>query len=152
KEAGELILKKLEELKKVLASNAKKYKYIMMVGRTHGVHAEAITLGLKFALWYEEVKRDIERLKSAIKTISAGMISGAVGTYEHLDPYVEKYVCEKLGLQNANVSTQILQRDRHAEYFTTLAIIGSSLEKFATEVRHQQKTEILELEEPFAKG
>jgi len=152
KEAGELIMKKLEELKKVLAANAKKYKYLMMVGRTHGVHAEAITLGLKFALWYEEVKRDIERLKSAIKTISAGKISGAVGTYEHIDPSVERYVCKKLGLQPANVSTQILQRDRHAEYFTTLAIIASSLEKFATEVRHLQKTESLELEEPFAKG
>lgn len=152
KEAGELILKKLEELKKVLAANAKKYKYLMMVGRTHGVHAEAITLGLKFALWYEEVKRDIERLKAAIKIISAGKISGAVGTFEHIDPFVERYVCKKLGLQPANVSTQILQRDRHAEYFTTLAIIASSLEKFATEVRHLQKTESLELEEPFGKG
>jgi adenylosuccinate lyase len=152
KEAGELILKKLIELKKVLVINARKYKRLIMVGRTHGVHAEAITLGLKFALWYEEVKRDIERLEAAVKTISAGKISGAVGTYEHIDPFVERYVCKKLGINHANVSTQILQRDRHAEYFSTLAIIGSSLEKFATEIRHLQKTEVLELEEPFAKG
>lgn len=152
KEAGELILKKLIEFQKLLAIKAKKYKYLQMVGRTHGVHAEAITLGLKFALWYEEVKRNIERLKAAIKIISVGKISGAVGTYEHLNPFVERYVCKNLGLAPAHVSTQILQRDRHAEYMTTLALIASSLEKFATEIRHQQKTEILELEEPFSKG
>jgi adenylosuccinate lyase len=152
KEAGDLILKKLVALKKLLAEKAKKYKYLTMVGRTHGVHAESITLGLKFALWYEETVRNIERLKKAIETISYGKISGAVGTYEHLDPFVEKYVCRKLGLQPAKISTQILQRDRHAEYLVTLALIGSSLEKFATEIRHLQKTEVLELEEPFTKG
>lgn len=152
KEAGELILKKMMELKKVLSSKAKRYKYLPMVGRTHGVHAEAITLGLKFALWYEETKRNIERITNAIKIISVGKISGAVGTYEHLDPYVERYVCGKLGLQPANISTQILQRDRHAEFMSVIAVVGSTLEKFATEIRHLQKTEVLELEEPFSKG
>jgi adenylosuccinate lyase len=152
KQAGKLILEKVIVLQKVLAKQAKKYKYLAMVGRTHGVHAEAITLGLKFALWYEETKRNIERLKAAIEVISVGKISGAVGTYEHISPKVEQYVCKKLGLKAANISTQIVQRDRHAEYMTALAIIGSSLEKFATEIRHLQKTEVLELEEPFAKG
>ncbi len=152
KEAGELILKQLIVLKASLAKKAKKYKYLPMVGRTHGVHAEAITLGLKFAIWYDEVNRDIERIKTAIKTVSVGKISGAVGTYEHLSPYVERYVCKKLGLKPAKAATQIIQRDIHAEYLCTLAIIACSLEKFATEIRHQQKTEILELEEPFTKG
>ena len=152
KEAGELILKQLVVLKSSLAKKAKKYKYLPMVGRTHGVHAEAVTLGLKFALWYDEVNRDIARLKIAIKTVSVGKISGAVGTYEHLNPFVERYVCKKLGLKPANAATQIIQRDIHAEYMATLAIIACSLEKFATEIRHQQKTEILELEEPFTKG
>mgnify|MGYP001281186731 FL=1 len=152
KEAGELILKQLVKLKAVLASKAKKYKYLPMVGRTHGVHAEAVTLGLKFALWYDEVNRDITRLKTAVKTVSVGKISGAVGTYEHLNPFVERYVCRKLGLKPANAATQIIQRDIHADYMATLAIIASSLEKFSTEIRHQQKTEVLELEEPFTKG
>lgn len=152
KEAGLLILKQLAVLRNALAKKAKKYKYLPMVGRTHGVHAEAITLGLKFALWYDEVNRDISRLKTAVKNISVGKISGAVGTYEHLSPFVERYVCRKLGLKPANAATQIIQRDLHAEYMTTLALIASSLEKFATEIRHQQKTEILELEEPFTKG
>lgn len=152
KQAGELILIKLIELKKILYIKAKKYKYLSMVGRTHGVHAEAITLGLKFALWYEEIQRNIVRLKNAINIISVGKISGAVGTFEHLNPYVEKYVCKQLKLKPVNVSTQIIQRDRHAEYLLTIALIGSSLDKFASEIRHLQKTEILELEEPFTKG
>jgi adenylosuccinate lyase len=152
KEAGELILKQLIKLKSSLSKKAKKYKYLPMVGRTHGVHAEAITLGLKFALWFDEVNRDIERLKAAIKSASVGKISGAVGTYEHLNPFVERYVCKKLGLKPVNAATQIIQRDIHAEYVTTLAIIASSLEKFATEIRHEQKTEVLELEEAFTKG
>jgi len=152
KEAGELILNKLVGLKKILSQNARRYKLLPMVGRTHGVHAETITLGLKFALWYDENNRNIERLKEAIKIVSFGKLSGAVGTYEHIDPFVEKYVCRKLKLFPSKISTQILQRDRHAEYMTTLAIIGSSLEKFATEIRHLQKTEVLELEEPFTKG
>ncbi len=152
KEAGELILRQLLKLKTSLAKKAKKYKFLPMVGRTHGVHAEAITLGLKFALWYDEINRNIDRLKIAVKNASVGKISGAVGTYEHLNPFVERYVCKKLGLKPANVATQIIQRDVHAEYLSALAIIGSSLEKFATEIRHQQKTESLELEEPFTKG
>jgi adenylosuccinate lyase len=152
KQAAEIILSKLIELKKILYAKAKKYKYLPMVGRTHGVHAEAITLGLKFALWYEEIIRNITRLKKAIDVISVGKISGAVGTFEHLNPFVENYVCKKLKLIPANVSTQIIQRDRHAEYLLTLALIGSSLDKFASEIRHLQKTEVLELEEPFTKG
>ncbi|MBZ0204085.1 MAG: adenylosuccinate lyase [Ignavibacteria bacterium] len=152
KEAGELILKQLVKFRAVLAKKAKKYKYLPMVGRTHGVHAEAITLGLKFALWFDEINRNIDRLKIAVKSASVGKISGAVGTYEHLNPFVERYVCKKLGLKPAKVATQIIQRDIHAEYLSSLAIIASSLEKFATEIRHQQKTESLELEEPFSKG
>ncbi|MFI5211906.1 MAG: adenylosuccinate lyase [Ignavibacteria bacterium] len=152
KEAGELILKKLLVLKSSLARKAKKYKFLPLVGRTHGVHAEAITLGLKFALWYDEINRNIERLKTAIKAASVGKISGAVGTYEHLNPFVERYVCSKLGLKPAKVATQIIQRDIHAEYMCALALAAGSLEKFATEIRHQQKTESLELEEPFTKG
>jgi adenylosuccinate lyase len=152
KEAGGLILNQLQKLSKILSVKAKKYKMLPMVGRTHGVHAEMITLGLKLALWFEENSRNTERLKNAIETISVGKISGAVGTYEHLDPYVERYVCKRLGLKPAKISNQIIQRDRHAEYMSVLAIIASSLEKFATEIRHLQKTETLELEEPFSKG
>ena len=152
KEAGELILKQMLRLKTSLAKKARKYKFLPMVGRTHGVHAETITLGLKFALWHDENNRNIERLKTAVKTASVGKISGAVGTYEHLNPFVERYVCKKLGLKPANTATQIIQRDIHAQYLTSLALIASSLEKFSTEIRHQQKTESLELEESFSKG
>jgi len=152
KQAGELILKKLEELKEILALQALKYKDTVMVGRTHGIHAEPITFGLKLALWYSDTLRGAERLKSAIKTISVGQISGAVGTYDHLDPKVEEYVCQKLGLKPDPISTQIIQRDRHADYMNSLALIGSNLEKIATEIRHLQKTEVLEVEEPFGKG
>ena len=152
KQAGEIILKDLTDVNKVLYKKAKKYKYLSMIGRTHGVHAEPITLGLKFALWYDEMNRNIERWKRAIETISVGQISGAVGTYEHISPEVEKFVCKKLGLKTTNISTQILQRDRHAEYMSTLAIIASSIEKFTTEIRHLQKTETLELEEYFSAG
>lgn len=152
KEAGLLILKKLLELQKILGKIAKKYKYTPMVGRTHGVHAETITVGLKFAIWFDETNRNIDRLINAINTVAVGKISGAVGTYEHLNPYVERYVCKKIGLKPSNAATQIIQRDIHAEYLTTLALIASSLEKFATEIRHAQKTESLEFEEPFTKG
>jgi adenylosuccinate lyase len=152
KQSGELLLTGLEGLRDVLSKRAKEYKHTIMIGRTHGVHAEPITFGLKLALWYAEVVRDIERLKSALKTISVGKISGAVGTYQHLDPAVERYVCKKLGLKPAPVSTQVLQRDRHAEFMNTLAVCGCSLEKFATEIRHLQKTEVLEAEEFFSKG
>ncbi len=152
KQAGELILDDLYRLLDVLRKKAIEYKYTVMIGRTHGVHAEPITLGFKFALWFEETKRNIERMKKAIENISYGKIAGAVGTYDNVDPFVEKYVCEKLGLKVEPISTQIIQRDRHAEYLTTLAIIASSLEKFATEIRHLQRTEVLEVEEFFSEG
>jgi adenylosuccinate lyase len=152
KQAGELLLEDLGTLQAVLARRAREFKDTVMVGRTHGVHAEPTTFGLKLALWYEETRRNSARLQAAVGRISVGMISGAVGTYEHLSPNVEEYVCAKLGLTPAPVSTQIIQRDRHAEFMDVLAIIGSSLEKFATEVRHLQKTEVLEAEEYFSKG
>ena len=150
--AGEIILHDLIEANKSLYKKAKKYKYLTMIGRTHGVHAEPVTLGIKFALWYDEMNRNIERWKRAVDVISVGQISGAVGTYEHISPEVEKFVCKKLGLKTTNISTQILQRDRHAEYMSAMAIIASSIEKFTTEIRHLQKTETLELEEYFSAG
>jgi len=152
KQSAELLLKDLEALKAALAKRASEFKYTPMIGRTHGVHAEPITLGLKFALWYAETERNIDRLKNALQTIAVGQVSGAVGTYAHLDPFVERYVCEKLGLKPAPISTQVLQRDRHAEFMNTLAVCGCSLEKFATEIRHLQRTEVLEVEEYFSKG
>ncbi len=152
KQSAELLLKDLEALKTVLARRAKEFRTTVMIGRTHGIHAEPVTFGLKLALWYAETLRNIERLNASTKAISVGKISGAVGTYQHLDPSVERYVCEKLGLAASPISTQILQRDRHAEFMNTLAVIGCSLEKFATEIRHLQKTEVLEAEEYFSKG
>ena len=152
KTAGEILLKDLEELKSILKEKAIEYKNTLCVGRTHGIHAEPTTMGLKFALWFEETKRNIERLHAAIERISVGQISGAVGTFEHLTPQVEEYVCEKMGLTPAPVSTQVIQRDRHAEYLSVIAITGSTLEKIATEIRHLQKTEVLEAEEFFGKG
>ncbi|MEG1501436.1 MAG: adenylosuccinate lyase, partial [Clostridiales bacterium] len=139
-------------LRDILAAMARKYKDTIMMGRTHGIHAEPITFGLKMALWTMEVDRNIQRLKEAINNISVGKISGAVGTFANIDPKVEEHVCRRLGIYPADVSTQILQRDRHAEYLTTLAIIGGSLEKFATELRNLQRTDIMEVEEAFAKG
>ncbi|MCH7769609.1 MAG: adenylosuccinate lyase [Bacteroidetes bacterium] len=152
KAAGELLLKRLHKLKDVLKERAIEHKNTICVGRSHGIHAEATTMGLKFALWHEEVVRNIKRMTDAIDIISVGKISGAVGTFEHLSPKVEEYVCEKMGLKPATVSTQIIQRDRHAQFMTTLAIIGSTLEKIAVEVRHLQRTEVLEVEEYFSKG
>ncbi|MEO8664937.1 MAG: adenylosuccinate lyase [Ignavibacteria bacterium] len=152
KQAGEIILEDLISVTNALRKKAKKYKYLTMIGRTHGVHAEPITLGLKFALWLDEMNRNIERWKRAVEVISVGQISGAVGTYEHISPKVENYVCKKLGMKTTKISTQILQRDRHAEYMSVLAIIASSIEKFTTEIRHLQKTETLELEEFFSSG
>ncbi len=149
KQSAGLLLKDLQTLKKILARRAKEFKYTIMAGRTHGVHAEPVTFGLKLALWYDETGRNIERLQRVTREISVGKISGAVGTYEHIDPSVEKYVCEKLGLSPAPVATQVVQRDLHAEFVTTLALVGSSLEKFATEIRHLQKTEVREVEEYF---
>ncbi len=152
KQAGELLLASLEKLIVVLERRAKEFKYTVCIGRTHGIHAEPVTFGLKMALWYEECKRNIERMKRAIDVIAYGQISGAVGTFEHISPKVEEYVCEKLGLKPAPVSTQVLQRDRHAEYMTTLAVVGTMLEKIATEIRHLQRTEVLEAEEFFSQG
>ena len=152
KSAGELILKRLSDLKNSLKERAIENKYTVCIGRSHGIHAEPTTMGWKFALWYEEIKRDIIRLKDAIDIISVGQISGAVGTFEHLSPKVEEYVCEKMGLKPASISTQVIQRDRHAQFMCTLAIIGSTLEKIAVEIRHLQRTEVLEAEEYFSKG
>lgn len=152
KQAGEIILKDLLKLNSVLKKKALKYKNLTMIGRTHGIHAEPVTLGLKFALWYDENNRNIKRMKDALEIVSVGQISGAVGTYEHISPKVEEYVCRKLGLKSTKISTQILQRDRHAQFLSTLAIIASCIDKYATEIRHLQKTEVLELEESFTKG
>lgn len=152
KRAGEILLKGLNELKDALRVQALKYKYTVCVGRTHGIHAEPTTMGLKFALWFEEIKRDIVRMERAVETISVGQISGAVGTFDHLSPKVEEYVCEKLGLKPAPISTQVIQRDRHAEFMAAIGVCGATLEKIATEIRHLQKTEVLEAEEFFSKG
>lgn len=152
KQAGELILVKLVALSDVLKQKAIQYKDALMMGRSHGVHAEPVTFGLKMALWYTENERNIARMKEAIKTVSIGKISGAVGTFANIPPQVEEYVCDKLDLEPALVATQIIQRDRHAHYMSALAVVASSLDKFATEIRHLQRTEVLEAEEPFAKG
>jgi adenylosuccinate lyase len=152
KQAGEIILDDLEKLKAVLARRAKEFKYTPCVGRSHGIHAEAMTFGLKLALWYDECTRNISRFKSALSDASVGMISGAVGTYEHLSPKVEEYVCEKLGLQPANVSTQVIQRDNHAAYMNAIAVIGTMLEKIGIEIRHLQRTEVREAQEYFSQG
>ncbi|MBC7324569.1 MAG: adenylosuccinate lyase, partial [Moorella sp. (in: Bacteria)] len=152
KKAGEQILRRLLALRTTLLEKAKDHKYTLMMGRTHGVHAEPITFGLKMLLWAAEVDRAVTRMQKAVDTVSVGKLSGAVGTYATVDPRVEEYVCRRLGLRPARVSTQVLQRDRHAEYLATLAVIGSSLEKFAQEIRHLQRTEVLEVEEYFARG
>jgi adenylosuccinate lyase len=152
KEAGQHILVRLKQLRKALLEKAVEHRRTIMIGRTHGIHAEPITFGLKMLLWVEETDRNIRRMEQAVETISVGKISGAVGTYANIDPRVEKHVCARLGLKPAKVSTQVLQRDRHAEYLTTIALIGSSLDKFATELRSLQRTEILEVEEHFKKG
>lgn len=152
KEASAILEKGLERLLSLLAAKARIYKDTPCMGRTHGVHAEPTTFGLKIALWYDETKRNLLRLRQARDVVSVGKISGAVGTFANVDPEVEDYICRKLGLKPANISTQIIQRDVYAQYLTTLALIGSSLEKFATEIRHLQRTEVLEVEEPFGKG
>src|SRR5690606_21705550 len=152
KQANQIIRKDLERFIDVLKNKAIEHKHTVMMGRTHGVHAEPTTFGLKLALWYEEMKRNLERFELAAKYVEYGKISGAVGTYANIDPFVEKYVCEKLGLTPAPVSTQTLQRDRHAAYLSALALIATSIEKFATEIRGLQKTETREVEEQFAKG
>lgn len=152
KQANEIIRKDLQQFIEILKNKAIEHKHTVMMGRTHGVHAEPTTFGLKMALWYEEMKRNLERFELAAKNIEFGKMSGAVGTYANIDPFIEKYVCEKLGTSPAPVSTQTLQRDRHAAYMSTLALIATSIEKFATEIRGLQKTETREVEERFAKG
>ncbi len=152
KEASKLLAQDVAELITVLKDKAVEHKHTIMIGRTHGVHAEPITFGLKLALWAQEMKRNAARLAEAEKAISVGKISGAVGTYATVPPEVEEKACAKLGLVPAPISSQIIQRDRHAQFVTTLAIIASSLEKFATEIRSLQRTEVLEAEEPFAAG
>ena len=152
KRAADLILKEVNALRKVLKRRAQEFKLTPVVGRSHGIHAEPTTFGLKLAIWYEEIGRHIERLKGARTRIAVGQVSGAVGVFAGIDPEVEAEVCKKLGLKPAPVSSQIIQRDRHAEFFSTLALIASSIDKFAVEVRHLQRTEVLEAEEYFSKG
>lgn len=152
KESADVILQDLLKLKKVLADKARQYKNTVCIGRTHGVHAEPLTLGLKFALWFDEVNRAIDRIERLKVTVSLVKLSGAVGTYSHLPASVEKYVAAKLKLNTVNAATQVISRDIHAEFVSTLALIGASLEKFATEIRHLQRTEVREVEEPFGRG
>lgn len=152
KQANDIIRKDLENFIQILKEKAIEHKHTVMIGRTHGVHAEPTTFGLKLALWLEEMKRNLDRFNEAANRIEYGKLSGAVGTYANIDPYVEKYVCEQLGLRPSPLSTQTLQRDRHAEYISVLALIATSIEKFATEIRNLQKTEVREVEEFFAEG
>jgi len=152
KQANEILRKDLTNFIDILAVKAKEHKMTVMMGRTHGVHAEPTTFGLKLALWHEEMKRNLERFEAAAKSIETGKMSGAVGTYANIDPFVEEYVCKNLGIAASRISTQTLQRDRHAQYMSTLALIASSIEKFATEIRGLQKSETREVEEFFAKG
>lgn len=152
KQANEILRKDLHNFIDILTEKAKEHKYTVMMGRTHGVHAEPTTFGLKLALWLEEMRRNLVRFEEAARVIETGKMSGAVGTYANIHPRVESYVCENLGLAAAPISTQTLQRDRHAQYFSTLALIATSIEKFATEVRGLQKSETREVEEGFAKG
>jgi len=152
REACDLIVKDIAGLMEAVRLRAEEHRRTPMIGRTHGVHAEPMTLGLKLALWYAELQRSLDRMLSARNAVAVGKISGAVGTFAHLDPQIEERVCARLGLQPAPVSSQVIQRDRHAQLLTTLAIVGASLEKFALEIRGLQKTEIGEVEEPFAKG
>jgi adenylosuccinate lyase len=151
-EATDILLEDIKGLIEIIARRAIEFKYTIMIGRTHGVHAEPITFGLKLAVWLDEMRRNQRRLSEARKVIAVGKISGAVGTYATVPPEVEEKACGKLGLQPAPISTQILQRDRHAQFVTTLAVIASSLDKFATELRSLQKTEVHEVEEPFSAG
>ncbi|WP_114167261.1 adenylosuccinate lyase [Exiguobacterium sp. TNDT2] len=152
KQANDILEADIDRFIDILAEKAKAHKYDIMMGRTHGVHAEPTTFGLKLALWYEEMKRNKKRFVAARETIEFGKMSGAVGTFANIDPFIESYVCDKLGIQAAPISTQTLQRDRHAEYMSTLALIATSIEKMATEIRGLQKTETREVEEFFAKG
>ena len=152
KQANELLKTDIQRMIDVLAAKAKKYKYTVMMGRTHGIHAEPTTFGLKCALWYAEMVRNLERFEKAAADVEFGKLSGSVGTFANIPPEVEEFTCEKLGLTPAPISTQTLQRDRHAYYMSTIALIGSTLEKMAVEVRHLQRSEVREAEEAFRKG
>ena len=152
RDSADIILEDLRKFREVLRRRAKEFKHTPCIGRTHGIHAEPMTFGLKLALWSAEIERDIDRVEHARKTVSVGKLSGAVGTYSNIDPRIEEMVCEKLGLTPVPLATQVIQRDRHAEYMTTLAIVASTLEKIATEVRNLQRTDIREAEEYFSPG
>ncbi|MCX7725030.1 MAG: adenylosuccinate lyase, partial [Thermodesulfovibrio sp.] len=152
KESGEIILNDLRKLLEIFKEKAFLYKDTICMGRSHGVHAEPTSFGLRFALWYEETKRNIERLASAIERVSVGKISGAVGTFSNIPPEIEEIALKKLGLKPEPVATQVVQRDRHAEFLNVLALIAAMVEKIAVEIRHLQRTEVLEAEEPFTKG
>ena len=151
-QACDLIIEDVKKLGEICKRRAFEERNTLCAGRTHGIHAEPMTFGLKFALWMDETERNIERLKQAREFIAVGKLSGAVGTYSNIDPFIEEYVCEKLGIKAARLATQVIQRDRHADFLTTLAIIGSSLDKMATEIRNLQRTDIREAEEYFAPG
>lgn len=151
-EASDILLADIKKMLAVLKQKAKKYKDTPCIARTHGVHAEPTTFGLKLAVWYDEMRRNLDRMEQAREMMRYGKLSGAVGTYANIDPFVEEFVCEKLNLKPANIATQIIQRDHHCQFVTTIALIGSSLNKIATEIRLLQKTEVLEVEEPFFKG
>lgn len=152
REASDIIIKDIKDLMEVLKKQAFSFKDMPMIGRSHGIHAEPMTFGLKFALWYEDMRRNLLRMKRARDIISIGKLSGAVGTFSNIPPVIEEKVCRKLGLKPEPVATQIVQRDRHADYLTTLALIAASVEKIAVEIRHLQRSEVLEAEEPFLKG
>ncbi len=151
-EASDILIGDIKKLLLVLKQKAKKYKDTPCIARTHGVHAEPMSFGLKVAVWYDETKRNLERMEQAREMMRYGKLSGAVGTYANIDPFVEEYVCEQLNLKPVNIATQIIQRDHHCQFVTTIALVGSSLNKIATEIRLLQKTEVLEVEEPFFKG
>ena len=152
REAGELLLLRLDALRAAIRERALEHRRTVMVGRSHGIHAEPTTFGLKLLVWYDELRRRRDTLRRAIDLVSVGKVSGSVGNFAHVPPSVEAYVCDRLGLRPAPVSTQIVQRDRHAEFVTACALLAASLEKFATEIRNLQRTDVLEVEEPFAKG
>jgi adenylosuccinate lyase len=152
KEAMDLIIQDVKDCIQVIKDRAMEYKYTVMIGRSHGIHAEPITFGLKLAVWYSEMQRNLRRLIDARHIISYGKLSGAVGTFANVSPQVESLACKRLGLKPAEISTQVIQRDRHAQYFASLAILAGTMEKIAVEIRHLQRTEVLEAQEPFEKG
>ncbi len=152
KQANEILLDDIERYIDMLRRQALKYKYTPCIGRTHGIHADITSFGLKWVLWHEEMRRNLERFRNAARGVEVGKISGAVGNFANIPPFVQDYVCEKLGIDSANISTQVIQRDRHAYYMATLALIGASLEQMALEIRNLQRTEVHEVEESFGKG